>query len=232
MGSARCRRGRRRRVVASGSGHPSRRRSRLRDVPRCVRELFHSDPIDLGYVLGRTPLSPLVVGVLLDLVPRSARRAPHVAPLCGLGDRVVPRSAQLRGAAALLTVGIVLLYPGYGIVMHELSSDSVFADRVRRLVVARRAGAPVTDAARLRARRVGRRSPRARAAGQSGAARAGGDPTALSAPVADTARVVGGLRPRRCRAPRCAGPSTTASATATTRSRAVGTRACRSSGPS
>ena len=31
------------------------------------------------------------------------------------------------GAAALLTVGIVLLYPGYGIVMHELSSDSVFA---------------------------------------------------------------------------------------------------------
>ena len=29
-------------------------------------ELFQSDPIDLGYVLGRTPIAPLVVGALLD----------------------------------------------------------------------------------------------------------------------------------------------------------------------
>ena len=90
-------------------------------------ELFHSDPIDLGYVLGRTPLSPLVVGVLLDLF-HGALAEPLMSLLYAASVTAWFLAARsFGGAAALLTVGIVLLYPGYGIVMHELSSDSVFA---------------------------------------------------------------------------------------------------------
>ena len=90
-------------------------------------ELFHSDPIDLGYVLGRTPLSPLVVGVLLDLF-HGALAEPLMSLLYAVSVTAWFLAARsFGGAAALLTVGIVLLYPGYGIVMHELSSDSVFA---------------------------------------------------------------------------------------------------------
>ena len=232
MGSARCRRGRRRRVVASGGGHPSCRRSRLRDVPRCVQRALPLRPDRPRIRAGTDPALAARGRRAARPLPRSARRAPHVAPLCGLGDRVVPRSAQLRRRGGASHRRHRAPVPG----IRDRDARAVvrlgLRDRVRRLVVARRAGAPVTDAARLRARRVGRRSPRARAAGQSGAARAGGDPAAREGPLADTARVVGGLPPRRCRAPRCAGPSTTASATGTTRSRAVGTRACRSSGPS
>jgi hypothetical protein len=90
-------------------------------------QLFHSDPIDLGYVLGRTPLSPLVVGVLLDLF-HGALAEPLMSLLYAASVTAWFLAARsFGGAAALLTIGIVLLYPGYGIVMHELSSDSVFA---------------------------------------------------------------------------------------------------------
>ena len=90
-------------------------------------ELFHSDPIDLGYVLGRTPLSPLVVGVVLDPF-HGALAEPLMSLLYAASVTAWFLAARsFGGAAALLTVAIVLLYPGYGIVMHELSSDSVFA---------------------------------------------------------------------------------------------------------
>jgi hypothetical protein len=90
-------------------------------------ELIHSDPIDLGYVLGRTPLSPLVVGVVLDLF-HGALAEPLMSLLYAASVTAWFLAARsFGGMAALLTVGIVLLYPGYGIVMHELSSDSVFA---------------------------------------------------------------------------------------------------------
>lgn len=90
-------------------------------------ELFHSDPIDLGYVLGRTPLSPLVVGVLLDPF-HGALAEPLMSLLYAASVTAWFLAARsFGGAPALLTVAIVLLYPGYGIVMHELSSDSVFA---------------------------------------------------------------------------------------------------------
>jgi hypothetical protein len=90
-------------------------------------ELFQSDPIDLGYVLGRTPLSPLMVGVVLDPF-HGALAEPLMSLLYAASVTTWFLAARsFGGAAALLTVGIVLLYPGYGIVMHELSSDSVFA---------------------------------------------------------------------------------------------------------
>jgi len=90
-------------------------------------ELFESDPIDLGYVLGRTPLSPLVVGGLLDLF-HGALAEPLMSLLyAGSVTAWFLAARSFGGAAALLTAAILFLYPGYGIVMHELSSDSVFA---------------------------------------------------------------------------------------------------------
>ncbi|HXG75230.1 MAG TPA: hypothetical protein VNJ53_01535 [Gaiellaceae bacterium] len=90
-------------------------------------ELFQSDPVDLGYVLGRTPVAPLVVGALLD---------PLGGALAEVGMSLLYAAAVTcwflaarlyGGAAALLTVVVLWLYPGYGILLHELASDAVFA---------------------------------------------------------------------------------------------------------
>jgi hypothetical protein len=90
-------------------------------------ELFQSDPIDLGYVLGRTPVAPLVTGGLL---------APFDGALAEPGMSLLYAASILAwflaarrygGAAALLTVVVLLAYPSYGILFHEIASDSVFA---------------------------------------------------------------------------------------------------------
>jgi hypothetical protein len=90
-------------------------------------ELFQSDPVDLGYVLGRTPGAPLVVGALLD---------PLGGALAELGTSLLYAASvtawflaarTFGGRAALLTAVVLLLYPGYGILFHELASDTVFA---------------------------------------------------------------------------------------------------------
>jgi Glycosyltransferase family 87/Dolichyl-phosphate-mannose-protein mannosyltransferase len=90
-------------------------------------QLLHSHPIDLGYVLGRTPLAPLVVGGLLDVA--NGALAEPVMSLLYAGSIVAwflaARSFSRR--AALLTVIVLLAYPGYGILFHELSSDALFA---------------------------------------------------------------------------------------------------------
>jgi dolichyl-phosphate-mannose-protein mannosyltransferase len=90
-------------------------------------ELFQSDPIDLGYVLGRTPVAPLVTGALL--VPFDGALAEPAMSLLYAASILAWFLAARRfgGAAALVTALIVLAYPSYGILMHELSSDSVFA---------------------------------------------------------------------------------------------------------
>lgn len=90
-------------------------------------ELFQADPIDLGYVLGRTPVAPLVVGALLDPVG-GALAEPATSLLYAASVTAWFLAARtLGGAAALATAAVLLLYPGYGILFHELSSDSVLA---------------------------------------------------------------------------------------------------------
>jgi Glycosyltransferase family 87/Dolichyl-phosphate-mannose-protein mannosyltransferase len=90
-------------------------------------QLFHGDPVDLGYVIGRTPLAPLVIGGLLDF--RGGALAEPVMSLLYAASVVAwflaARTFSTR--AAVLTAVVLLAYPGYGILFHELSSDAVFA---------------------------------------------------------------------------------------------------------
>ncbi|HEU4971707.1 MAG TPA: hypothetical protein VFT35_07310 [Gaiellaceae bacterium] len=90
-------------------------------------ELFQSDPIDLGYVLGRTPIAPLVTGGLL--APFDGALAEPLMSLLYAGSILAWFLAARRfgGAAALLAVVVLLAYPSYGILFHEIASDSVFA---------------------------------------------------------------------------------------------------------
>jgi hypothetical protein len=90
-------------------------------------QLFQEHPIDLGFVLGRTPISSLVVGGLLQFA--RGRLAEPAVSLLYAGSILAWFLAARRfgGKAALLTVVALLLYPGYGILFHELSSDAVFA---------------------------------------------------------------------------------------------------------
>lgn len=90
-------------------------------------QLFDSDPVDLGYVLGRTPGSSLVVGGLLDLAG-GALAEPIVSLLfAGSITAWFLAARSFGGLAALATAVILLLYPGYAILFHELSSDAVMA---------------------------------------------------------------------------------------------------------
>ncbi len=90
-------------------------------------QLFQAHPIDLGFVLGRTPIAMLVVGGLLDFA--GGVFAEPVMSILYAGSIVAWfLAARAFGArAAVLTVVVLLLYPGYGILFHELSSDAVFA---------------------------------------------------------------------------------------------------------
>jgi len=90
-------------------------------------ELFQSDPIDLGYVLGRTPIAPLVTGGVL--APFDGALAEPGMSLLYAGSILAWFLAARRfgGAAALLTAVVLLAYPSYGILFHEIASDSVFA---------------------------------------------------------------------------------------------------------
>ena len=123
--------------------HASCRRSRLRHVPRRVRRALPIRPdrpriragADAGCAARRRRAA------------RSLRRRARRAASCRSSTRrrsrrgSSPRAAS-AGAAALLTVVVLLLYPSYGILIHELSSDSVFAVAFAGLVAARRPRAP------------------------------------------------------------------------------------------
>jgi hypothetical protein len=90
-------------------------------------ELFQSDPIDLGYVLGRTPIAPLVTGALLDPLG-GVLAEPGMSLLYGASVTAWFLAARaFGGGAALVATAVVFLYPSYGILFHELSSDSVLA---------------------------------------------------------------------------------------------------------
>ena len=59
-------------------------------------QLFHDHPIDLGYVLGRTPIATLVVGGLLDFGGGALAEPVDVGPVRRLDRRLVPRRADVR----------------------------------------------------------------------------------------------------------------------------------------
>jgi hypothetical protein len=90
-------------------------------------ELFQSDPIDLGYVLGRTPIASLVTGGLL--VPFGGALAEPVMSLLYAASILAwfLAARTFAGGAGLLAAGLLLVYPSYGILFHELASDSVYA---------------------------------------------------------------------------------------------------------
>ena len=90
-------------------------------------QLFQAHPIDLGYVLGRTPGAPLVVGSLLDFAG-GALAEPVVSVLYASSVTAWFIAARSFGGRAALFVAVVLItFPGYGLLFHELSSDAVFA---------------------------------------------------------------------------------------------------------
>ena len=90
-------------------------------------QLFHGDPIDLGYLLGRTPIATVLVGGLLDFAG-GALAEPVMSVLYAASIVAWFLAARTFGAkAALLTAVVLLVYPGYGILFHELSSDSAVA---------------------------------------------------------------------------------------------------------
>ena len=90
-------------------------------------ELFQRHPIDLGYVLGRSPLAGLVTGGLLDLAG-GALAEPVMSLLFALSITAWFLAARRYGPlAGLVTAVLLLAYPGYGILFHTLASDSVFA---------------------------------------------------------------------------------------------------------
>jgi hypothetical protein len=90
-------------------------------------QLIQSHAVDLGYVLGRTPLAPLLTGGLLD-VAGGALAEPVVSLLYAASVAAWFLAARVfGGAAALLTALVLLTYPGYWLLFHELSSDALFA---------------------------------------------------------------------------------------------------------
>src|SRR5919204_3707398 len=81
-------------------------------------QLFQAHPIDLGYVLGRTPIATLIVGALLDFA--GGALAEPVVSLLYAGSIVawfVAARTFGRGPAVLTAV-VLLVYPGYGILFH------------------------------------------------------------------------------------------------------------------
>jgi hypothetical protein len=117
-----------------------------RDLPRYLlvyAQLFDSDVVYPHAMLTRTPFSSLVVGGLLDAGPvvseigAASLYAVSIASWFAVARRFGP-------ATAITTAVALLLYPGYVLLFHHLSSDSVFAASfaLLALLVARGAERP------------------------------------------------------------------------------------------
>ncbi len=90
-------------------------------------QLFDRDVLLPWSLLFRTPLTPLVAGAALD-VAGGALAEPLAAAL--FASSVVAWSAAAFAfgpRAALLVAAALLLYPGYGLMFHELASETLFA---------------------------------------------------------------------------------------------------------
>jgi hypothetical protein len=90
-------------------------------------DFWHKDAVFPWEMLVRTPVTPLVVGAVLDT------GQPYLVELFGAlmfagSILLYAKTALLYGRGAAVLVGVALvLYPGYGVVFHELASEIVFA---------------------------------------------------------------------------------------------------------
>ena len=90
-------------------------------------QMFEWDSVLPMSMLFRTPVAPLLVGGSLDLVGGYGTQV-LMAVLYATSIACWTRVALAFGRrAALLTAASLLLYPGYGILFHMLSSDSICA---------------------------------------------------------------------------------------------------------
>jgi hypothetical protein len=108
-----------------------------RDLARYLlvyAQLFDAHVVYPHAMLSRTPLSPLVVGGLLDAGPVVAEvgaatlYAVSIASWFAVARRFGPTTA-------IATAVALLLYPGYALLFHRLSSDAVFATGFALLAV-------------------------------------------------------------------------------------------------
>ncbi|GIU93814.1 MAG: hypothetical protein KatS3mg012_0271 [Gaiellaceae bacterium] len=77
-------------------------------------------------MLGRTPGSALVLGLVLELGPWAVELVSALAFVASVVAWTLAAAAFDRRAAALVAA-ILLLYPGYGAVFHQFSSDALSA---------------------------------------------------------------------------------------------------------
>jgi hypothetical protein len=85
------------------------------------------DPLLPWSMLFRTPLTPIVTGLSLD-VAGGALAEPLMALLFGASVVAWSVAARTFGPrAALLVAAALLVYPAYGLMFHELSSEPLFA---------------------------------------------------------------------------------------------------------
>jgi hypothetical protein len=100
-----------------------------RDLPRYLlayAQLFQWDVLYPHAILTRTPGTPLVAGLLLEAGPLAAEvgcavlYAASVLAWCAVARR-------FGIAAAIATAVALVLYPGYVLLFHRLSSDALFA---------------------------------------------------------------------------------------------------------
>ncbi|MDH4102792.1 MAG: hypothetical protein OEV29_05350, partial [Thermoleophilia bacterium] len=90
-------------------------------------QLFDRDVLLPWSMLFRTPLTPVISGLSLD-VAGGALAEPVVAVLFAASVLAWSRAALAFGPrVALIVAGALLVYPGYGAMFHELSSETVFA---------------------------------------------------------------------------------------------------------
>ena len=135
-------------------------------------QAFDADTLLPWSMLFRTPGTPLVVGPLLDLF--GGALAEPVAAVLYAGSIVAwAAAARTWGPRAALAVAAVLLfYPGYAAMFHELGSELVMARRLRALGLPLHARVGAPDARPLRRGRRRRRARHARPARERRPARA------------------------------------------------------------
>jgi hypothetical protein len=90
-------------------------------------QLFDSDVLLPWSMLFRTPVTPIVAGLALDIA--GGALAEPIAAVLFAGSVVAWSAAGLvfGPRVALATAAALLVYPGYGLMFHELASETVFA---------------------------------------------------------------------------------------------------------